>query len=175
MQRYYKLFYQIHKGLSGDTESEQQARELAGDLGIDSSLPLKKMKTVLDKKLQAIEPLKVRNDGMIASAQRHFDEKFYHLEQVAKKLNITTEQVKELVTSGQLNAVDVSDIENCKCRVLESDLAKIMGVEDASKLWGLAPSTVKDMCAAGKVTARKIGKTWVIPKDHPNPKNKKEE
>jgi len=49
-------------------------------------------------------------------------------------------------------------------------LDKIMGVEDASKLWGLAPSTVKDMCAAGKVTAVKIGKTWVIPKDHPNPK-----
>jgi len=58
---------------------------------------------------------------------------------------------------------------------MQKILEQIMGVDTASKLWGLAPSTVKDMCAAGKVTARKIGKTWVIPKDHPNPKNKKEE
>ena len=59
--------------------------------------------------------------------------------------------------------------------VWPSELEKIMGVEEAAELWGLAPGTIKNLCAAGKITSRKIGKTWVISKDHPNPKNKKEE
>jgi len=46
------------------------------------------------------------------------------LEQVAKKLGKSVHQVKELIDSGKLNAVDVSDIEteDCKYRVLEKDL-----------------------------------------------------
>lgn len=50
-----------------------------------------------------------------------------------------------------------------------SALDEIMGVEQASKLWGLAPSYVKDLCAKGKVKAVKIGKTWIIDKNQPNP------
>ena len=54
-------------------------------------------------------------------------------------------------------------------------LDKIMGVEEASLLWELAPGTIKNLCAAGIVKAKKIGKTWIIPKDHPNPKLIKKE
>ena len=49
-------------------------------------------------------------------------------------------------------------------------LNQLMGVEEAAELWGLAPGSIKNLCASGKVIAVKIGKTWVIPKNHPNPK-----
>lgn len=48
-------------------------------------------------------------------------------------------------------------------------LDKIMGAEEASQLWNLSPSYIKDLCAKGKIQCRKIGKTWVIDKDQPNP------
>ena len=43
-------------------------------------------------------------------------------------------------------------------------LENLIGVEEASKILGFAPSTVKDKCAAGKLPAVKIGKTWVLDK-----------
>lgn len=51
-------------------------------------------------------------------------------------------------------------------------LDDIMDVEEASKLWGLAPSYIKDLCrrkleAEGK--AIKKGKTWIIERNTPNP------
>lgn len=49
-------------------------------------------------------------------------------------------------------------------------LDKIMGVGEAATLWGLSPGYIKNLCASGKVEARKIGKTWVLLKDQPNPK-----
>ena len=50
-------------------------------------------------------------------------------------------------------------------------LDQIMGVEEAAKLWGYDnPDSVKRLCREGKVRAKKIGKTYVIPKDHPNPR-----
>lgn len=49
-------------------------------------------------------------------------------------------------------------------------LDHIMGVEDASKLWLLTPGYIKNLCKAGKVKAKKIGKTWVLDGDQPNPK-----
>jgi Helix-turn-helix domain len=52
-------------------------------------------------------------------------------------------------------------------------LDKIMGVEEASETWTLSPGYIKNLCAEGKIQARKIGKTWVISKDQENPKNKK--
>lgn len=45
----------------------------------------------------------------------------------------------------------------------------VMGVEEAAELWNLAPGTIKNYCAEGKVIARKIGKTWIIDKNQPNP------
>lgn len=50
-----------------------------------------------------------------------------------------------------------------------NNLDKIMGVNEASELWGLAPSYIKDLCAKGKIECKKIGKTWVIDKEQLNP------
>lgn len=49
-------------------------------------------------------------------------------------------------------------------------LDNIMGAEEASKLWGLSPSYIKDLCAKGSIQCKKIGKTWVIDKNQPNPR-----
>jgi hypothetical protein len=49
-------------------------------------------------------------------------------------------------------------------------LNNVMGVEEASDLWGLKPGTIKNYCADGIVQAKKIGQTWVIDKNQPKPK-----
>ena len=124
MQRYNKLYYLLDCAIIGREGFEQQARELATELNIKNTPSLKNMKKVVSNMLQTIEPIRVDGNGLIHKAQRTFNHEFYHLEQVAKKLDKSVYQVKELIDSGKLNAVDVSDIEteNCKCRVLESDL-----------------------------------------------------
>jgi hypothetical protein len=48
-------------------------------------------------------------------------------------------------------------------------LDKIMGVNEAAQLWSLKPGTIKNLCAAGKVVARKIDNRWIIDKTQPNP------
>jgi excisionase family DNA binding protein len=48
-------------------------------------------------------------------------------------------------------------------------LNKIMGVDEAAELWGLSSGYIKNLCAEGKIQARKIGKTWIIDKSQPNP------
>ena len=53
-------------------------------------------------------------------------------------------------------------------------LNNIIGVTEASKLWGLAPGTIKNYCAEGRIKAKKIGNTWVIDMNQPNPKEEKE-
>lgn len=53
-----------------------------------------------------------------------------------------------------------------------SVLDHIMGVNEASELWGLKPGTIKNLCAVGKVDARKIDNRWIIDKDQPNPSQK---
>lgn len=53
-------------------------------------------------------------------------------------------------------------------------LDKIMGVDEASELWGLSAGYIKNLCAAGKIECKKIGKTWVISKVQPNPKTTEE-
>jgi hypothetical protein len=53
-------------------------------------------------------------------------------------------------------------------------LDNIIGVDEASKLWGLSPGTIKNYCASGKIIAKKIGKTWVILKEQPNPSKSSE-
>lgn len=52
----------------------------------------------------------------------------------------------------------------------QNDLNGVIGAEEAADMWGLSAGTVKNMCADGKVRAKKIGKTWVISKYQPNPK-----
>mgnify|MGYP001065299835 CR=1 FL=1 len=48
-------------------------------------------------------------------------------------------------------------------------LENIIGVEEASQIWGLSPGYIKNLCAEGKIIAKKIGKTWVIDKTQENP------
>ena len=48
-------------------------------------------------------------------------------------------------------------------------LNAIMDANEAAELWGLKPTYIKDLCALGKVQARKIGGSWIIVKDQPNP------
>lgn len=49
-------------------------------------------------------------------------------------------------------------------------LDRIIGVNEASELWGLSPGYIKNLCSEGKIISKKIGKTWVIDKEQPNPR-----
>ena len=53
-------------------------------------------------------------------------------------------------------------------------LDKVMGAEEAARVWGLSPGYIKNLAAAGKIAAVKIGPTWVISKEQPNPKQKED-
>ncbi|MFB5268116.1 helix-turn-helix domain-containing protein [Paenibacillus enshidis] len=56
-------------------------------------------------------------------------------------------------------------------------LDHIMDVQEASELWGLAPSTIKDLChnkLEEKGLAIKKGKTWILYRDQENPKKYKD-
>jgi hypothetical protein len=48
-------------------------------------------------------------------------------------------------------------------------LDHIMGVSQASDIWGLDPSTIKKMCSSGRIPAIKIGDTWIMRKDQERP------
>lgn len=57
--------------------------------------------------------------------------------------------------------------------VQTSPLDQIMGVEEAAERWGYSSAgTIKNMCAESKLKAVKIGKTWVLDINQPNPKQK---
>jgi len=50
-------------------------------------------------------------------------------------------------------------------------LDHIMGTEEAAKVWGYSnPDSVKHLCREGKVKAIQIGKTWILDKNQPNPR-----
>lgn len=49
----------------------------------------------------------------------------------------------------------------------------IIGVEEAAKITGLSPGYIKNLCAAGKIKAKKIGNVWVIDKGQDIPMVKK--
>jgi len=51
-----------------------------------------------------------------------------------------------------------------------SELDSIMGVEQAALKWGLSAGYIRNLCAEGTVEAKRIGRDWVISKNHPNPK-----
>jgi hypothetical protein len=55
---------------------------------------------------------------------------------------------------------------------MKNVLNGIMGVNEAAELWSLKPGTVKNLCAAGKIKARKIDNRWIIAKSQPNPSKK---
>ncbi len=49
-------------------------------------------------------------------------------------------------------------------QVMAMDLNYMIGVNDASLICGLSPGYIKNLCAEGKIPAKKIGKTWIIDK-----------
>jgi hypothetical protein len=51
-------------------------------------------------------------------------------------------------------------------------LDQIMGVKEAGEMWGLSPDRVKGLCQKGEVKCKKIGWTWVLVKNQPNPKRR---
>ena len=53
-----------------------------------------------------------------------------------------------------------------------SVLDNIMGVNEAAEKWKLKPGSIKNLCAAGKVLARKIDNRWILDKNQPNPSRK---
>ncbi|MEK5217726.1 DNA-binding protein [Psychrobacillus sp. FSL H8-0487] len=50
----------------------------------------------------------------------------------------------------------------------------VMGVEEASESWILSAGYIKNLCADGKVKAKKIGKTWIIDRHQPHPSRSSE-
>jgi hypothetical protein len=64
----------------------------------------------------------------------------------------------------------VSPSDKIRELVQGSTLNQIMGVEEAAERWNLAPGYIKNLCNSNKVHAVKIGKTWVLDKNQPNPK-----
>lgn len=52
------------------------------------------------------------------------------------------------------------------------ELNNLIGVEEAGEILGFTAGHVKNLCAAGKLPAKKIGNTWVILKDKLEPKEK---
>lgn len=48
-------------------------------------------------------------------------------------------------------------------------LELIMGVQEAATLWGLSDDRIKTLCSQKKIISRKIGKTWIVLIDQPNP------
>lgn len=45
---------------------------------------------------------------------------------------------------------------------MDSDLCNVIGVHEAASILNVSPGYVKNLCAQGKIVAKKIGKTWVI-------------
>lgn len=62
----------------------------------------------------------------------------------------------------------VSPSDKIRELIQQNPLNSVMGVEEAAELWSLSPGYIKNLCAAGKVNAVKIGKTWVIDKTQRN-------
>lgn len=48
--------------------------------------------------------------------------------------------------------------------VVDAFLHNVIGVHEAASILNVSPGYVKNLCAEGKIVAKKIGKTWVIDK-----------
>ena len=49
-------------------------------------------------------------------------------------------------------------------------LDDVIGTQEAGELWGLSADRIKALCADGTIRAKKIGNTWVIDRNQPNPR-----
>lgn len=52
----------------------------------------------------------------------------------------------------------------------ERAIDRVMGTEEAAERWELSQDHIKRLCRDEKVIAKRIGKTWVLERDQPNPK-----
>ncbi|KYG88969.1 hypothetical protein A0U40_14835 [[Bacillus] sp. KCTC 13219] len=76
--------------------------------------------------------------------------------------------------------MDIDDFNNIKLadnyihayHEQKDSLNHLIGVNEASEMWGLTAAYIKNLCAEGRVDAIKIGNTWVIDKRQPNPRQK---
>lgn len=50
-------------------------------------------------------------------------------------------------------------------------MAQLMTTEEAAELWELSPGYIKNLCNSGDVIANKVGRSWLLLKDQPNPKH----
>jgi hypothetical protein len=54
----------------------------------------------------------------------------------------------------------------------KNPINRVMGTDEASALWGLSKQRIKVLCEEGKLEARKIGNSWIMNRNQPNPKMK---
>ncbi|WP_416808876.1 helix-turn-helix domain-containing protein [Bacillus thuringiensis] len=47
---------------------------------------------------------------------------------------------------------------------MDGNLSNVIGVHEAASILNVSPGYAKNLCAQGKIVAKKIGKTWVIDK-----------
>ncbi|PFC85163.1 DNA-binding protein [Bacillus anthracis] len=47
-------------------------------------------------------------------------------------------------------------------------LSNVIGVKEACSISRLSAGYIKKLCVAGEITAKKIGKTWIIDKEQFN-------
>jgi len=47
---------------------------------------------------------------------------------------------------------------------MDNNLCNVIGVHDVASILDVSPGHVKNLCAQGKIVAKKIGNTWVIDK-----------
>lgn len=55
---------------------------------------------------------------------------------------------------------------------LNKKLEAIIDVYEAAERWGLSASHVKKLCRDGMIVSKKIGNSYAIVKDQPNPKQR---
>lgn len=88
------------------------------------------------------------------------------------------EQVLFDILTEEMDKFDIEEFDNTKLSgnylvtvsKQRNYLRGIMGSDEAAKKWGMSSSHVRNLCADGTITAKRVGMSWVIPKDHPNPK-----
>lgn len=51
----------------------------------------------------------------------------------------------------------------------------IMDTKEASEQWGLSQDRIKHLCSQGKIEAVKVGNSWAIYRNQPNPKKYKKD
>ena len=67
------------------------------------------------------------------------------------------------------NEVNMNELQ----QKLDAILSQLMTTEEAAEVWDLSQDHIKRLCSAGIAIAEKRGKTWLLLKDQPKPKQGK--